>query len=396
MQLRHRYRCEPTPGQKIALSQAFGCARVVWNDALELSHRFYQKGEQYPGYVALSKHCITQAKRTPEREWLGEVSASMLQQSAGDLDKAFRSWWKSKGNLRAPRFKRRSHAQSVRICGKEFGPTDHGVRFPKLGELKLCWSRDLPSPPSSVTIIKDCRGQYYASFVVEVEERPLPANGKAVGIDLGLAALVVISDGDKIAPPEFFRSALKRLWRLQRNLKGKVQGSNRLAKARGRVARLHGKVADRRIDVLHKLSTRLIRENQAVVLEDLNVSGILKNRKLSRAIADAGWRMLRTLLEYRAKRYGRELQIISRWEPTSQTCSACGHRDGKKSLGVRTWTCSACSAVHDRDVNAAQNILAASPAARLNGCGAESKTGLPASGSEASTRLDQGGQLCLA
>ncbi|MXW12420.1 MAG: IS200/IS605 family element transposase accessory protein TnpB [Synechococcus sp. SB0668_bin_13] len=391
MLLRYRYRCQPTPGQRIALAQAFGCARVVWNDALALSQEFYRQGEKYPGGTALMQRCITQAKRTPERSWLGDVSASMLQQSVRDLDKAFRNWWNGKGKVRAPRFKRRSNAQSIRICGKESRTTDHGVRFPKVGDLKLRWSRDLPAPPTSLTIIKDTRGRYYASFVVEVERPKLQANSKAVGLDLGLTSLAVTSDGEKISPPRFLRSALKRLRRLQRNLKGKVKGSNRLAKAKRRVARLHGKIADRRLDVLHKLSTRLIRENQTVVVEDLNVSGLSKNRKMARSIADAGWRLLRGLLEYKAELHGRALRVISRWEPTSQRCSACGDRGCKKELAVRSWTCPACGTEHDRDVNAAKNILAAGLAARLNGRGAESKTGVPAS---ASTRLDR--EVCYA
>ena len=316
----------------------------------------------------------------------------MLQQSVRDLDKAFRNWWNEKGKLRPPRFKRRSNAQSIRICGKEFRTTHKGVRFPKIGELRLRWSRDLPAPPTSVTIIKDCRDRYFASFVVAVEDQSLPASSKAVGIDLGLTSLAVTSDGETIQPPRFLRSALRRIRRLSRDLSRKLKGSSNRAKARFRLARAHAKVADQRLDHLHKLSTRLIRENQAVVVEDLNVSGMVKNRKLSRAVADAGWRLLRMLLEYKAKLYGRELQVISRWEPTSQRCSACGHRDGKKPLCVRAWTCSSCGSEHDRDVNAARNILAAGLAERLNACGAESQSSLLVSGSEAGTRLDQGGQ----
>ncbi|MYI71867.1 MAG: IS200/IS605 family element transposase accessory protein TnpB [Synechococcus sp. SB0673_bin_10] len=395
MLLRYRYRCEPTPGQRIALAQAFGCARVVWNDALALSREFHRRGERYPGGAALQKLCITQAKRTPERSWLGDVSASMLQQSVRELDKAFRNWWSSLSGKRkgpkvcAPRFKRRSNRQSIRICGKEFRPTEKGVRFSRIGELKLVWSRPLPATPGSVTLTKDCAGRYFASFVVEVERSKPEPNGKAVGVDLGLESLAVTSDGEKIAPPRFLRSALKRLRRLNRDLGRKAKGSQNRQKARLRLARAHARVADKRLDHLHKLSTQLIRENQTVVLEDLNVLGMVRNRKLARAIADAGWRLLRTLLESKAEIYGREVKIISRWEPTSQTCSACGHRDGKKSLSVRAWRCSACGAEHDRDVNAAKNILAARLAERQNACGAESKTDLSASGIEAGTRLDQ-------
>ena len=397
MKVRYRYRLYPHPQQRAALAGTFGCARVVWNDALTLSQELYKQGEKYLGGGELQKRCITQAKRTPEREWLKEVSNVPLQQSVRDLDQAFRNWWKSKGKSRAPRFKRRAAAQSIRFTQQAFRVLDNdSLRIAKVGDLRVRWSRGLPAPPSSVTIIKDCRDRYYASFVVEVEGQPLPANGKAIGIDLGLTSFAVTSDKEKVRPPKFLPAALKRLRRLQRNLKGKVRGSNRLANAKRRVANLHGKIADRRLDVLHKLSTGFIRENQTVVIEDLNVSGLVKNRKISRAIADAGWRMLRMLLEYKARRYSRELKTISRWEPTSQVCSTCGHRDGKKPLNVRTWTCSACGAEHDRDINAAKNILAAGLAERFNGRGAEGKTGSPALGREASTHLNQELQRCTA
>ena len=396
MKVRYRYRLYPHPHQKAVLARTFGCARVVWNDALALSQELYKQGEKYLGGAGLQKRCITQAKRTSERAWLAEVSNVPLQQSVRDLDQAFRNWWKSKGKSGAPRFKRRSNALGIRFVRSGFWVEGETLRLTKVGNVPIHWSWDLPAPPRSVTVVKDCRDRYYVSFVVDVEDQPLPANGKAIGVDLGLTSFAVTSEGEKVRPPKFLPAALKRLRRLQRNLKGKVKGSNRLANAKRRVANLHGKIADRRLDFLHKLSTRFIRENQTVVIEDLNVSGLVKNRKLSRAIADAGWRMLRMLLEYKAERYGRELKMISRWEPTSQVCSTCGHRDGKKPLNVRTWTCSACGAEHDRDVNAANNILAAGLVERLNGCGADGKTGSPALGPEASTHLNREVQRCTA
>ena len=338
------------------------------------------------------KRCITEAKRTEERSWLGDVSASMLQQSVRDLSQALRNWWQGKGRVRAPNFKKRGNRQSIRACGKEFYTTETGVRFPKIGVLRLQWSRPLPSEPSSVTIIKECSGKYYASFVVEVEEEKLPPTPKEIGIDLGLASLAVTSDGEKFAPPRFLRSALRKLRRLQRSLSRKVKGSRNRSKARLLVVKAHEKVGSKRLDFLHKLSTQLIRENQTVVLEDLNVSGMLKNHCLAKSISDAGWRMFRTLLEYKAERYGREVRVISRWEPTSQSCSERGHQDGKKSLSVRTWTCAACGSAHDRDSNAAKNILAAGQAERLNACGVKSKSSLLVSDPEAGTRL---GTMCL-
>ena len=390
MLLRYRYRCYPESGQKALLAKAFGCARVVWNDALALNRQVYQnKGKSFDS-GALMQRCITEAKRTEERSWLADASHSVLQQSVRDLSQAFRNWWQGKGRVRAPNVKKRGNRQSIRAGGKEFYPTETGVQFPKIGILRLRWSHPLPSEPSSVTIIKGCSGKYYASFVVEVEDEKLPPTPKEIGIDLGLASLAVTSDGEKFAPPRFLRSGTKKLRRLQRSLSRKVKSSRNRSKARLLLANAQENVGAKRLNFLHKLSTQFIRENQTVVVEDLNVSGMLKNHCLAKSISDAGWRMFRTLLEYQAERYGRQLRVISRWEPTSQRCSECGHQDGKKPLSVRTWTCAACGSAHDRDSNAAKNILAAGQAERLNACGVKSKSSLLVSDPEAGTRLDRG------
>lgn len=391
MKQRYRFRLYPHPHQQVALARAFGCARVVWNDALAKSRELYAAGQK-TSYPVLAKLCITQAKQTPERKWLAEPSNVVLQQSLRNLDQAYRNWWaslkgKRKGaKVKPPRFKKRRGAQSVCFMSHVFRTGGRTLTLSKIGPVPIEWSRDLPSDPSSVTVIRDASGRFFASFVVDVEPTPLPANGRAVGIDLGLVSLSVTSDGEKLAPPKFLRSALKRLRRLQRNLKHKQRGSNRLVIARRKVAKLHAKVGDRRLDYLHQLSTRLIRENQTVVLEDLNVSGMLKNRKLARSIADAGWRKLRILLESKAEQYGREVVVINRWLPTSQVCSTCGHHDGKKDLSIREWQCPSCGTVHDRDINAALNILAAGLAESRNGRGAtHQSTALVAAGCEAPT-----------
>jgi putative transposase len=391
MKQRYRYRLYPHPHQQVALAKAFGCARVVWNDALAKSRELYAAGEK-TSYPVLAKLCITQAKQTHERSWLSGPSNVVLQQSVRDLDQAFRNWWaslkgKRKGpKVRAPRFRKRRCAQSIRFMSHVFRTGERTLTLSKIGPVPIEWSRALPSDPSSVTVIRDASGRYFASFVVEVEPTPLPANGKAIGIDLGLVSLAVTSAGEKIAPPKFLRSALKRLRRLQRNLKHKQKGSNRLAAAKRKVAKLHATIADKRLDFLHQLSTRIIRENQTVVLEDLNVSGMLKNKKLARSIADAGWRQFRTLLEANAAQYNRQVVVINRWLPTSQVCSTCGHHDGKKGLSIREWQCPSCEAAHDRDINAALNILAAGLAESQNGRGAAHKsTALVAAGCEAPT-----------
>jgi putative transposase len=210
---RYRYRLYPHPHQQMALAKAFGCARVVWNDALAMSRELYAAGEK-SSYPVLAKLCITQAKQTPERSWLSGPSNVVLQQSVRDLDQAFRNWWaslkgKRKGpKVRAPRFKKRRGAQSIRFMSHVFRTGDRTLTLSKIGTVPIEWSRALPSAPSSCTVIRDASGRYFASFVVEVEPTPLPANGKAIGIDLGLASLAVTSAGEKIAPPKFLRSAL--------------------------------------------------------------------------------------------------------------------------------------------------------------------------------------------
>ena len=399
--LRYRYRLYPHPHQKMALAQAFGCARVVWKDTLALSQSFYKEGQKYPGCAALQKLCITQARKNAEREWLSGVAVTPLQQSWRDLDQTFRNWWQSKGRAGASHCTSKHSAQGIRFTRNAFRVEDHRLRLTKAGSIPIAWSRDLPTEPSSVTVIKDAAGRYCTSFAVDVETKPLASNSKTVGIDLGLASLAVPSDGEKMAPPKFLRFALKRLAlkrrrRLQRSLNRKVKGSGNRQKARLRAVRAHATVADKRLDVLYKLSTRLIRENQTATIENLNVSELLKNRKLGRSIMDAGWRMFRTLLMAKAALYGREVSVISRWETTSRCCSNRGHRGGKKELSIRAWTCSACGTGHDRDLNGAKNILAAGLAERLNACGAERLTSVLASGCEGGTHLNQEVQPCAA
>jgi putative transposase len=237
----------------------------------------------------------------------------------------------------------------------------------KIGELNIRWSRELPSAPSSVTLIKDAASRYFASFVVDVDQEPLPTTGTEVGIDLGLATFAVLSDGKTIASPKFLRSAERKLRKAQQALSRKDKGSKNRAKARVRVAKAHAKVCDARTDWAHKHSTAIIRDNQAVYVEDLCVSGLGRTR-LAKSAHDAAWGTFLRMLENKAQRYGRVVHRIDRFYPSSQICSECGRVDGKKPLSVRDWTCP-CGAHHDRDLNAAKNILAAGRAERLNACG---------------------------
>jgi putative transposase len=334
---------------------------VVWNDALALS----KASEKLPSNGDLQKICITQAKKTDEREWLSEVSNIPLQQSVIDLGTSYKNFFdalkgKRKGKkLGTPKFKKRKGKQSARFRIGGFSIKNKKLSLAKIGLIEVVWSRDLPSEVSSVTVIKDATDRYFASFVVEVEPVLLPDNGRSIGIDLGIIDFATFDTGEKIKSPKPLKQRLKKLRKAQRKHAKTTKGSKRRERARKRVAKIHAKISDVRKDFLHKLSTRIIRENQTIVLEDLNVSGMVKNRKLSRAISDLGWRSFRTMLDAKSAMYGRDFRVISRWEPTSQRCSCCGEIGGKKELGIREWECLFCGAVHDRDVNAAINIKVA-------------------------------------
>jgi putative transposase len=275
-----------------------------------------------------------------------------------------------------PRFRsRKDTRQAVRFTrNARFSITPGGkLRLPKIGDVPVRWSRPLPSAPSSVTVIKDSAGRYFASFAVQAGPGALPAAGSVIGVDLGLGHFAVLSDGRKIASPRFVRRAEKKLRRAQRALSRKEKGGRNREKARVKVARAHARVADARRDFHHQLSTALIRDNQAVAVEDLCVKGLARTR-LARSVHDAGWSAFTGMLEYKARLYGREFRRVGRFEPTSQVCSACGVRDGPKPLHVRAWQCPACGAWLDRDVNAAVNVARAAGLA-VTACGAQVRPG---------------------
>jgi len=392
MKARYRYRIYPNRPQKWMLAKTFGCARVVYNDAIRLRQDLYQQGEKI-GDTELQKRVITQAKLTIERYWLSEVGCDPLIQSLRDACQALKNFFKSlKGERKgrkvgSPNFKKKHSAQSIRFTTNGFSVKPNAVYLAKIGCVRVRWSRDLPSATSSVTIIKDASGRYFASFVCEVESINLPAIHDGVGIDLGLTTFATLSTGEKVPSPKPLAKSLKRLRRAQKRLSRKVKGSKRRESARRKVARIHARIKDQRTDFLHKLSTRIVRENQAIILEDLNVSGMVTNRKLARAISDAGWYSFRQMIEGKSIRYGRDFQVISRWEPTSQRCSSCGQLGGKKPLNVREWTCLHCGAVHDRDINAAINIqVAGGQSETQNGRGGKRKSSSLVAANEASTR----------
>nr|WP_233574088.1 transposase [Amycolatopsis panacis] len=347
---------------------------MVYNDALRTRQDAY-KAEEKISDTDVQKRVVTEAKRTPERAWLSDVASVVLVQACQDARAAYRNWFDSMSGTRKgrrvgrPRFRsRKDNRQTIRLTRNGFSVKPNGKLYAaKIGDLRITWSRELPSAPSSVTLIKDAAGRYFASFVVGVDHEPLPETGTDVGIDLGLSTFAVLSNGKTIESPKFLRRAERKLRTAQQALSRKAKGSNNRAKARLRVAKAHAKVRDARTDWAHKNTTALIRDNQAVYVEDLAVSGLARTR-LAKSVYDAAWATFLRMLEDKAQRYGRVVRKIDRFYPSSQICSECGRVDGPKPLSVREWSCP-CGAHHDRDLNAAKNILAAGRAERLNACG---------------------------
>jgi putative transposase len=390
---RYQYRFYPTDQQQQSLAQLFGCVRVVWNDALAICKQSVSVSEasrrlasastrkgKLPSNNDLQKLVITQAKKTDERSWLSDVSNIPLQQSVADLGIAYKNFFDSlKGKRKgkrvgSPKFKKKTGRQSARFRIGGFSIKGDEVYLAKIGNVKPIWSRCLPSSPSSVTVIKDCEDRYFVSFVIEVEPiqidaltgSPVTCGGKpsrsagltknqSIGIDLGINTFAFMSDGTKAESPDY--STLDRkIRKLQKKLARQSKDSQRRNKTRLKIAKTHNQITDTRKDFLHKLSTKVVSENQAIVLEDLNVSGMVKHRKLARAISLQGWREFRTLCEAKSQKFGRVFHVISRWEPTSQICFECGYKWGKLDLKVRTVQCLNCGTEHDRDENAAKNI----------------------------------------
>ncbi|MDH6436611.1 putative transposase [Streptomyces sp. SAI-144] len=350
-----KYCFYPTGVQAGELSRTFGCVRLVCNKALEERTRAWYGEQRRISYVQ-SSAALTQWKKTGELAFLTEVSSVPLQQALRHLQTAF-------GNFFAKRA--RYYTRSA------FTWREGRLTLAKMAKpLDIRWSRPPPegTEPTTVTVSRDAAGRWFVSLLCDDTIAPAPVTTAAVGLDAGITSLVTLSTGEKVANPKHERRDRARLARAQRELSRKAKGSANREKARRRVARVHARIADRRRDFLHKLSTRLVRENQTVVIEDLTVRNLLKNGTLARAISDASWTQLRSLLEYKCAWYGRELVVIDRWFPSSKLCGDCGSVCGKLPLNVRVWAC-VCGAVHDRDVNAARNILAAGLAASACGDG---------------------------
>ncbi|GLW30610.1 RNA-guided endonuclease InsQ/TnpB family protein [Actinoplanes regularis] len=352
-----KYRFYPTPEQAAELSRTFGCVRLVYNMALQARTQAWKLRGERVNYGA-SSAMLTAWKKTAELAFLNEVSCVPLQQVLRHLQTAFVNFWEKRAEHPTFKSKKRSR-RSAEYTTSGFRYRDGRLTLAKMTEpLQIVWSRPLPqdATPSTVTVSQDSAGRWFVSLLCQDVIEHAPVVG-AVGIDAGLDSLLTLSNGEKILNPRHERRDRAALARAQRNLARKEKGSANRAKARLKVARVHARLADRRRDHLHQLTTRLVRENQTIVIEDLTVGNMVKNHHLARAISDAAWRQLRGMLEYKARWHGRTLVVVDRWFPSSKLCSACGVLAQQMPLGLRSWTCR-CGAVHDRDVNAARNILA--------------------------------------
>jgi len=352
----YKYRFYPTFKQKELLLQTFGCIRVVYNKSLHVRQEAYINDNIKIGYHETSS-LLTEWKQLEEYKWLNDVSSIPLQQSLRHVQKAFTNFFA--GRAKYPNFKKKSSFQSAEFTKSAFRWDGKNLFLAKTKDpLNIRWSRYFSGDPSTVTISKDSANRYFVSILVKEEIPYLDKSENSIGIDVGLKSLVTLSTGETIKGINSFRTNETKLAKLQRKLSSKRIGSNNRDKARLKVARLHAKIADTRRDFNHKLSTRLIRENQTIAVETLSVKNMMKNSKLSKAIADASWGQLLGFLKYKAEWYGRELIEIDRWFPSSKRCSSCGYTLDNLPLSVRSWTCPECRTLHDRDVNAACNILA--------------------------------------
>jgi putative transposase len=365
----YRYRFYPTSEQVNVLARTFGSARFVYNWALRLRTDAYYERQERISYADTSAD-LTELKRQPETAWLGEVSSVPAQQALRHLDRAFRNFFE--GRAKYPAFHKKRGAQSATYAASAF-QWDVEAKTLTLAKmnapLNIRWSRPLPdgAKPSTITVSRDMAGRYFVSILVEEDLQPLPHVAQDVGIDLGLHDTVVLDTGEKVGNPKFFHRDEQRLAKAQCHLARKQKGSKNREKARVKVARIHARINDRRHDFLHKLSTRIIRENQTVCVESLSVKAMVKNRSLAKAISDVGWGEFVRQLTYKSEWYGRTVVAIDKWYPSSKRCFNCGHVLTSLSLDTRQWTCPECGCVHDRDVNAAKNVRAAGLA--VSACG---------------------------
>jgi putative transposase len=368
MQKAFKYRFYPTSEQETLLRRTMGCARLVYNRALSARTEAWYVKQERVGYDESSK-MLTQWKKQDDLDFLNEVSSVPLQQGLRHLQTAFSNFWA--GRAKYPNFKKKHHGGSAEFTKSAFRWKDGKVFLAKCSEpLAIVWSRELPigAEPSTITVKLSPSGRWTASILVEAEIEALPESPNKIGIDLGITSLIALSNGDKVANPKSFKAKRAKLRRVQKALSRKKKGSKNRHKARLKVAKVHAQISDARNDFLHKLTTQLVRENQTIAVEDLAVKNMVKNHKLALAISDASWGELVRQLEYKCHWYGRNFVKIDRWFPSSKRCGNCGHIVDMLPLHLREWDCPKCDSHHDRDVNAAKNILAAGLAVSV--CGA--------------------------
>ena len=355
----YKFRFYPTPEQEDLLARTFGCVRKVYNDSLEIRRKAYEAHKENVSCTDLD-FLLTLRKNQEDYAYLNEVSSVPLQQSLRNLDKAYSSFFKQGKGY--PRFKSRYDNQSARYTKSAFSyDGKYTIKLAKMStKLKIRWSRTIPlgAKVTSVTVSKDKANRYFISFACEDTIAQLPKTENKVGIDLGIKDFAVLSTGEKIEHPKYYRTSEKRLVKCQRELSKKQKGSKNREKARVKVAKAYAKVTDQRKDFLHKLSSRLVSENQVICIEDLAVKNMVKNRHLSKSISDSGWGEFKRQLEYKSVWHGRTLVKVGRFFPSSKTCSTCGCIKDHLDLSERNWTCQYCGTEHDRDVNAALNVLA--------------------------------------
>jgi putative transposase len=353
----YKYRFYPTPEQEQILSRTFGCVRFVYNSILRWrTDAFYQQQIKV-GYVEANAQ-LSRMKKDPELAFLGEVSSVPLQQCLRHQQTAFKNFFE--GRAQYPTFKSKRHRQSAEFTRSAFKYRDGKLYLAKSKTpLDIRWSRELPGAPSTVTVSKDAAGRYFVSCLCEFEPSKLPVTPNMTGIDLGLKDLFITDKGERVGNPRHTAKYATRLAKAQRRLSKKKLGSSNRAKARQKVAKLHAKISDCRLDNLHKLSRRLINENQVICVESLKVKNMIRNPSMSKAIADAGWGEFVRQLTYKADWAGRLLVAIDQWFPSSKRCSGCGHTLSSLPLSIRQWDCPECGMCHDRDINAATNIKAA-------------------------------------
>jgi putative transposase len=361
------YRFYPTPEQESLLPRTLGCTRLVYNRALAVRTEAWYKDQKRVGYAETSS-MLTEGQKTEELDFLSEVSCVPLQQCLRHLQTAYTNFFD--GRAKYPSFKKKRNGGSAEFTKSAFKFRDGQVYLAKCAQaLPIRWSRTLPdgATPSTITVKLSPSGRWSVSLLVDIEIEALPSCDSQVGIDLGITSLLALSTGEKIANPKGFKAKYRKLRRAQKALSRKQKGSNNRHKARLKVAKVHQEIADARIDNLHKLTTRLVRENQTIAVENLAVKNMIKNRKLAASISDASWGELVRQLEYKCDWYGRTLVKIDRWFPSSKRCGNCGHIVENLPLNVREWNCPNCGTYHDRDIRA-KNILAAGLAVSV--CGA--------------------------